>query len=205
MAQKGFYFDSTRCTGCTTCELACKDYKNLDTPLRLRKVLDIEGGDWTADEDNAWVTSGFVYHISAACNHCDMPACVAICPVGAIAKNDDNGLVTIDAEICIGCGSCLQGCPYNAPKLTVDNIAVKCDGCFDRVSEDKMPICVESCPLRALEFGDIEELRSLYGDTVDIEPLASSRETSPNLVVKTPSFMADFGSESSLVNELETL
>jgi anaerobic dimethyl sulfoxide reductase subunit B (iron-sulfur subunit) len=185
MAQNGFYFDSSRCTGCKTCELACKDYKDLGTEILFRKIYDYEGGEWTQGADGTWSTSAFAYHVSLACNHCAMPACLAVCPVEAIVKDGDNGLVTIDAELCIGCGSCLTACPYEAPKLDAATTKVrKCDGCFDRVAEGRQPICVEACPLRALEFDDLELLRSKYGDLAQVPPLPDPNQTAPSLVIK---------------------
>jgi anaerobic dimethyl sulfoxide reductase subunit B (iron-sulfur subunit) len=185
MAQNGFYFDCSRCTGCKTCELACKDYKDLGPEILFRKVYDFEGGEWTQGEGGAWTTTSFAYHVSAACNHCIAPACVAVCPVEAILRDEDTSLVYIDAEICIGCGSCVTACPYEVPKMDeTAKIAKKCDGCLDRVKEDKKPICVEACPLRALEFDDIEKLRSSYGDLAQIPPLPDPSQTAPNVVIK---------------------
>jgi anaerobic dimethyl sulfoxide reductase subunit B (iron-sulfur subunit) len=205
MAQYGFYFDCTRCTGCKTCELACKDYKDLDTEILFRKIYDYEGGEWTQGDNDTWTTSTFVYHVSEACNHCVMPACLAVCPVDAIVKDGDNGLVAIDAELCIGCGSCVTACPYAVPKMDAEaQQARKCDGCFDRLAEDKQPICVEACPLRALEFGDIEALRSKYGDLAQVPPLADPDQTAPSLVIKScPAVEGPALSTGFVANELE--
>ena len=120
-------------------------------------------------------------------NHCDNPACIAACQAGAIAKDPDTGLVSIDAELCDGCGSCALACPCGAPRLDGEKgVCVKCDGCADRVAAGLAPVCVEACPLRALEFGDVEELRAKYGETAAIAPLPDASATSPSLVVKPP-------------------
>ena len=87
MTQYGFYFDSTRCTGCKTCEMACKDYKDLPATIAFRKVYDYEGGSWTDAGNGVYTTDTFAYHVSLACNHCAMPACMAKCPSGAIEKD----------------------------------------------------------------------------------------------------------------------
>jgi anaerobic dimethyl sulfoxide reductase subunit B (iron-sulfur subunit) len=185
MAQNGFYFDSSRCTGCKTCELACKDYKDLGVEILFRKIYDYEGGGWTQAADGTWSTDAFAYHVSEACNHCAVPACLAVCPVEAISKDSDSGLVLIDEELCIGCASCVSACPYAAPKMDeATTKARKCDGCFDRVAEGRQPICVEACPLRALEFDDLEVLRSKYGDLAQIPPLPDPNQTSPSIVIK---------------------
>ncbi|MDR1185783.1 MAG: dimethylsulfoxide reductase subunit B [Coriobacteriales bacterium] len=186
----GFYFDGTRCIGCKTCELACKDYKNLSTAVTFRNVFEYSGGTWTINDDDTYSTDAFKYFTSVACNHCDMPACLAACPTGAISKSGDEGIVLIDEEICIGCGSCAAACPYHAPSLDDETTkGLKCDSCQDRRAEGKGPICVEACLTRAIEFGSIEELRSKYGNVDDVAPLPDPAQTQPNLIVR-PSTMA---------------
>ena len=183
MTQYGFFFDSTRCTGCRTCEMACKDYKDLSATIAFRKVYDYEGGAWSDVGDGTFTSDAFAYHVSLGCQHCAMPACMAKCPQGAIEKDTKTGLVHINQEKCTGVGACVETCPYNVP--IVDKAlgkGVKCDGCADRVAEGKSPICVEACPLRALEFGDIEELRAKHEGTVaGIAP--SPDETTPSIAI----------------------
>ena len=115
MTQYGFYFDSTRCTGCRTCEMACKDYNDLPANYAFRRVFDYEGGDWKDNGDGTFEPTSWAYHVSMACNHCAMPACVANCPQGALEKDADTGLVSRDEEKCIGCGTCVKSCPYEVP------------------------------------------------------------------------------------------
>ena len=74
MTQYGFYFDSTRCTGCRTCEMACKDYNDLPANYAFRRVFDYEGGDWKDNGDGTFEPTSWAYHVSMACNHCAMPA-----------------------------------------------------------------------------------------------------------------------------------
>ncbi len=184
MTQHAFYFDSTRCTGCKTCEMACKDYKDLGRDTAFRKVYDYEGGAWEDAGDGCYTTTSYVYHISMSCNHCDEPACVHVCPTQAMHKDGETGLVSVDADKCIGCGYCHMACPYNAPK--VDRSAghsVKCDGCAERVAEGKRPICVEACPLRALDFGSVSEMAA-KGARGNIAPLPESSYTGPNIYIK---------------------
>ena len=185
MAQYGFLFDSTRCTGCRTCTLACKDYKDLDQSHAFRKVYDFEGGSTTAAEDGSVTSDVFMYHVSAACNHCAEPACLAACPAGAIVKDEGNGLVYINQDACAGARACIEACPYGVPIFFEDvKKANKCDGCRDRVAAGLRPICVESCPLRALDFGEIEELRAAHPDAVDaIAPLPAGDATGPSLCI----------------------
>jgi anaerobic dimethyl sulfoxide reductase subunit B (iron-sulfur subunit) len=175
----GFYFDATNCTECKTCQIACKDIKNLPTDINYRKVTSYEGGTYPTP---------WVYFISMACNHCDLPACLAVCPVNAIIKEDD-GTVVIDTSACIGCKSCITACPYGAPKFREElGIVDKCDACKEYRDKGENPACVDACPLRALYFGEVEELSAKYGAgatlTSDAAPLPSSDQTSPNLLIK---------------------
>ena len=120
-----------------------------------------------------------------ACQHCEMPACMSKCPSGAIEKDSKTGLVSINEEKCTGAGVCVETCPYNVPILDKDaKKGVKCDGCADRLTEGKNPICVDACPVRALEFGDIEELRSKHAGTVaGIAPMPSPDQTTPSIAI----------------------
>lgn len=206
MSQYGFYFNGPRCTGCKTCELACKDYHDLTPEIAFRNVYEYTGGTWSQD-GLLWSEDVYSYYISGACNHCDMPACMANCAQGAISKDQKTGIVAIDAEKCIGCGLCIESCPYGAPKLDEEkSIAVKCDMCAGRVAEGLVPICVEACPLRALEFGEIEELRSKYGDVAAVAPLPDSSKTNPNVVMTEPRHSKPVGDETgALANAIEVV
>jgi DMSO reductase iron-sulfur subunit len=135
-----------------------------------------------ADGD-AWRHDVFAYYISIACNHCDDPICQQVCPSGAMRKQPD-GFVALDSDRCIGCGSCAFACPYKAPSFSHELRAMrKCDGCRTRVAAGLDPICVESCPMRALGFGRIEDLRFEFGLERDVAPLPSSDYTKPNIVI----------------------
>ena len=205
MAQYGFHYDGTRCTGCKTCMLACKDYHNLSGDVAFRQVYEYGNGEWEKDAAGAWSCTTQVYYLSEACNHCDSPACFAACSQGAIVKDEDTGLVYIDEEKCVNCGACAEACPYGIPKADAEKgVYVKCDGCKDRVAQGKKPICVEACPLRALDFGDIEQLRSDFGDVAAIAPLPDSSATRPNIVITPPAAAcADVAGDGAVLNRCE--
>lgn len=121
---------------------------------------------------------------SQVVGHCDDPACTKVCPSGAMHKRED-GFVVVDEDVCIGCRYCHMACPYGAPQYNAEKgHMTKCDGCYSRVAEGKQPICVESCPLRALEFGPIEELRQKHGTLAAVAPLPRAHFTKPNIVIK---------------------
>lgn len=207
MTQYGFYYDATRCTGCKTCVLACKDYKDLDETVSFRNVIEYGGGTWNDNGDGTWSTDTYAYFVSVACNHCDNPACVAACPASSMVKEEDTGIVHNDPTTCIGCGSCVEACPYGAPKVDATlGVSVKCDMCMSRVLEGKQPICVEACSTRALEFGPIEELRAAHGEesVYELAPLPSADVTGPNLLIKPPANAKEVGDGTgSIINTID--
>lgn len=127
MKQYGFYVDSSRCSGCKTCQVSCKDNKDLDVGPKLRRVYEYGGGSWVK-EGESWHHDTFTYYLSIACNHCDEPVCVSGCPTGAMHKRKEDGLVVVDDSVCVGCRYCEMRCPYGAPQFdTQANVMRKCD------------------------------------------------------------------------------
>ncbi|MEC4728659.1 dimethylsulfoxide reductase subunit B [Shewanella sp. D64] len=184
--QYGFYFNAAKCSGCKTCHVSCKDRSDLSIGQNWRRVYEYEGGNWQELADGTFENNAFAYYMSVGCNHCNEPVCVKACPTGAMYKRREDGLVHIATELCIGCNSCAQACPYDAPQLDQNKkVMTKCDGCSDRLAEGKKPSCVESCPLRALDFDTMENLQARYGDgDGHIAPLPPESITSPNLIIK---------------------
>lgn len=205
MAQYGFYFDATRCTGCKTCEAACRDYHDLPLALSYRHVYELEGGSWSQAADGTWTTDSYTYYTSFACSHCTNPACTHVCPTGAMHKDDD-GIVSVDTHRCIGCGYCELACPYGNPHVNREKgHSVKCDGCAERVAAGEKPVCVEACPARALDFGTIEEMAKL-GERGNIAPLPEPTYTKPNLYIKASADALPAGDENGkVVNPLEVM
>ena len=129
--------------------------------MAFRMVIDYEGGSWQPDVDGTFSQDAFAYHVSISCNHCNNPVCTRVCPTGAMHK-DELGLVWPDATKCIGCGYCTMACPYHAPHIDARlKRSSKCDGCRDRLVDGEQPVCVEACPLRALEFGLTSDLSAV--------------------------------------------
>lgn len=183
MAQVAFFFDGTRCTGCKTCVIACKDAHDLDVGETYRRVYEYTGGQTHKDDRGVCTTTCFSYYVSLACCHCSNPACVKVCPTGAMSKDAQTGLVNANPKICIGCGYCHLACPYDAPK--VDRTAghsAKCDGCAQRLAQGLAPVCVEACPSRALSYGIPSDFEA-RGARANIAPLPNVEQTMPNLFV----------------------
>lgn len=182
--QLGFYFNADVCVGCKACQLACKDKNDLPVGVIWRRVIEYESGSWTPSGSIMVPQEIFGYFTSIACNHCENAICMDACPAGAITKTD-KGIVLINEDKCIGCRYCEWVCPYAGPQYNHETGAMtKCDFCYDLQAAGKNPACVDACPMRALEFGDIEELRAKYGDVVELEPLPRRDITSPALVIK---------------------
>ncbi|MBM3297294.1 MAG: dimethylsulfoxide reductase subunit B [Candidatus Aminicenantes bacterium] len=181
--QYAFFFDASACTGCKACQLACKDKNDLGPGLLWRRVYEVSGGAWRR-EGEAWTPDIAAYNVSLACNHCLNPSCVDSCPTGAVWKRAD-GLVFIDGEKCIGCRYCEWACPYGAVRFdAAAHRATKCDFCSDLVGAGEKPACVAACPARALDCGDFEELKKIYGEENAIFPLPDPSLTEPALILK---------------------
>lgn len=172
MAKQGFYFNMAACIGCRTCQVACKDKNDNEIGVIFRHLLDYEVGEYP---------SVAAYHYSATCNHCESPACVANCSTGALYIDDEDGTVQYDDSKCDGCQACVTACPYCIPQYIESlNVVRKCDACKALRANGEQPACVAACPMRALEFGPVDELAAAHPDAVkDITILPDSETTKP--------------------------
>jgi anaerobic dimethyl sulfoxide reductase subunit B (iron-sulfur subunit) len=166
--QYGFYYDSTRCVQCRTCEVACKGTHNIEPGVQWRRVIET----WKGAYPN--VTRVF---FSLACMHCEKPACVAICPTGAITKRTRDGIVVVDRDKCNGCRDCFSACPFGVPQFGADGIMQKCDFCLETGAG---PVCVASCPSDALKFGALDDLLEM---TTVKNVRRMSGATGPSIIV----------------------
>lgn len=151
MGQLGFFIDATRCIKCFACEIACQQWHELKAGTYLRRQV------------HEFCEGSFPYvartFLSLSCMHCAQPACVGVCPVGAITKREEDGLVVGNSHLCIGCRSCALACPFDVPRYTDAKLMDKCDGCISLgVFADDGPRCVQTCPTQALHFGPIEAM-----------------------------------------------
>jgi Fe-S-cluster-containing dehydrogenase component len=106
-------------------------------------------------------------HFPKSCLHCENPPCVPVCPTGASYKREDNGVVLVDYDKCIGCKYCSWACPYGAREYDEQNrVMKKCTLCIDRITDqnlpesERKPACVLACPTSARIFGDVHDPES---------------------------------------------
>lgn len=182
MVQIGFYFDQSRCIGCYTCSVACKDWHDINAgPINWRQVKIIEKGKFP---------NPFLVYLSYSCNHCENPPCIQVCPGNAIIKIENNGVVIVDYKKCLGTNNCDQNClhvcPWNCPQFGLEANAKmqKCDLCYNRLKIEKKPICVEACPMYALDSGPMEELREKYGGCNEAQGFIYSKKFNPSVIFK---------------------
>jgi molybdopterin-containing oxidoreductase family iron-sulfur binding subunit len=187
-----------RCIGCDACTVACKQQNGTGPGVFWRKVVKVENGTYP--------TARYVF-TPLLCNQCDKPPCANVCPVGA-TKKQANGIVNVDADKCIGCRYCQSACPYGAryfvssnskgyfpgkgltpyekavyPKNQVGTVG-KCNFCEGRLTQGQPPACVQTCPARALTFGDLDDPNSDVSKLVaarNAQPLKPEAGTKPNV------------------------
>jgi len=170
-----FIVNITRCIGCGSCCVADKrEYNVPDGYYRTwveRYIKDFDGNVYV-DCPNGGL-DGYqtpradipgkvrdTFFVPKLCNMCKKPSCVQVCPVGATFKTPD-GFVLVDKERCVGCGYCIQACPYSVRFLNpVTHTADKCTWCYHRVRKGLLPACVNVCPANARKFGDLNDPES---------------------------------------------
>ena len=198
-----FLFDSSFCTGCKTCQAACKDKNQLPAGILWRRVYEISAGSWQKDE-NAWTTDVYAYNISMSCNHCEHPKCAGVCPTNAYSIRL-NGIVHLDMTRCVGCGYCNWACPYGAPQFNqLTGRMTKCDFCEDYLEQGKPPACVAACPMRCLEIVDLPDLGSQTEFTQEVAPLPDPTPRNPRFLIKPhPALSRSSTGDPQIVNQEE--
>jgi Fe-S-cluster-containing dehydrogenase component len=155
--------DITLCEGCQECEFACAEEYSLPTPKNddypdtsIERKLTPE--KYTVI--NAVETSVGEVYTKRQCMHCAQPACASACLTKAMEKQVE-GPITWNEDKCMGCRYCMISCPFDVPQFEYDSNnpkISKCQMCFDRIKDGKVPACVEACPAGALIFGKRSEL-----------------------------------------------
>ena len=172
----GFVIDTKRCIGCHTCAVACKIENNLPEGNWWNRIL-TDGGE-VIDTPSGSFPNATMSYVPVMCQHCENPACVKACPVGATYKDYDTGIVRQDADQCIGCRMCIAACPYTGirsfnweePKFSLDfsmgdaevpahqkHTVEKCTMCYHRLARNEEPACIKTCLARARVWGDFSD------------------------------------------------
>lgn len=166
--QRTFLIDLTKCTGCRACQVACKQWNQMEAEetsffngegyqnpaaLSERTLTAVAFRDYWHENKNE-----FAFY-KAMCMHCNDPACVSVCPVSAFIKTPE-GPVIYDSKRCIGCRFCMIACPFGVPKYQWSKtlpLVVKCSGCYSRIREGLIPACAKACPT-AISYGSRKEM-----------------------------------------------
>jgi len=175
----GMLYDSTLCIGCKACVYACKDANGMPPEVNAPQ-REWNGGEWDSPLDISGKTlnvikiyregeaqhkdkekNGFAF-MKRHCLHCLDPSCVSVCPVSAMRKNPETGVVTHDPDACIGCRYCVVSCPFSVPQFQYDTPfprIQKCQLCSHLQAKGGIPACCDVCPTGASLFGEVKDLR----------------------------------------------
>ena len=178
----GVLVDITVCIGCRSCEWACKKAHDLPTEkFDSYKDRSVYENKRRPDEHALTVVNEYgnpknpllPTDVKVQCMHCEKPACVSACIVGAFTKHPD-GPVTWDSDKCIGCRYCMVACPFQVPSFEYSKALqpkiMKCDFCFERTKEGMLPACVEICPTETLVYGKRRELIDIAKQRIKRQP-----------------------------------
>ena len=168
----GFLVDTTKCTGAGKCLTACRienDVPEGQSRTWVERYVHYKDGRVEVDlvPETGYADSGGVqpdpddvlraYFVPKLCNQCVDAPCNQVCPVHASIKSPE-GIELVDADRCIGCGYCVQACPYGIRFMNHDTgVADKCNWCYHRIMRDEQPACVEACPTGARVFGRLDD------------------------------------------------
>ena len=171
MAEKAILFDSSKCTACRGCQVACKQWWGLEAETTTNRGTyenppDLSADTWvkiTFNEIDSNKNGGLEWIFTRrSCMHCTDAACVKVCPTGALFHHP-SGVVAYNKDLCSGCGYCVEFCPFDVPRAKGNDIIGirkidKCIMCGDRIANGYEPACVKTCPTGALTFGDRQEM-----------------------------------------------
>lgn len=152
MSHNCIVVDLDRCIGCYSCEINCKVENDIALGEQWNKVVDRGPYGTFPNLEEYW--------LPVMCQQCENAPCIEVCPTGA-SYRDEDGVVLIDTELCIGCQSCMMACPYGVRSLnTAENVVEKCTLCRHLVDEGKEPACVAKCCGECRYYGDLDDPES---------------------------------------------
>ena len=167
----GLVIDLDICVGCHACAVNCKEWNTggHSAPLTDFEPLGKEpSGVWLNRVHGYEIIPekptepGRTVYFPKSCMHCEDAPCVTVCPTGASYKREEDGIVLVNADLCMGCKLCSWACPYGAREYDEDaGVMKKCTLCIDRIynenipEQQRLPACVSTCPAGARHFGDL--------------------------------------------------
>jgi len=170
----GLVIDLDTCVGCHACVISCKEWNtsNYGVPLSDINAYGAEPSGTFLNRVHTYEAKSTgcnaqTVHFPKSCLHCEDAPCVTVCPTGASYKRQEDGIVLVNEDRCIGCSLCAWACPYGAREMdAVAGVMKKCTLCVDRIynenipEEDRIPACVRTCPAGARHFGDFADPES---------------------------------------------
>jgi formate dehydrogenase iron-sulfur subunit len=167
---KGMFVDTSVCTGCKACQVACKEWNELAaekphfTGDSYDNTVSLSALNWRhvkfVEQFSPDRTQGRWLFMSDSCKHCVQAGCLEACPVNAIVRREDTGNVFILQDKCIGCRYCVAACPFGVISYSdVTKTVHKCTLCDDRIHSGLGTACAKACPTGSIEFGDVDQLR----------------------------------------------
>lgn len=177
----GMLTDITRCMGCRRCEAACAEANNLPSPeisiedkSVFEKKRNPDAKTYTVVNryyEERWL--GEPEYRKIQCNHCEEPACVSACLVGALKKSPE-GPVIYNEKVCIGCRYCIISCPFYIPNYEYTNAfhpkVQKCFMCYHKITKGEVPACSGVCPVEAITFGKRSQLIKIARERIKSNP-----------------------------------
>ncbi|MFH1612492.1 MAG: 4Fe-4S dicluster domain-containing protein [bacterium] len=179
--KKAMLIDTSKCTGCRGCQIACKQWNQLPAEKTYcsgtyENPSHITGNTWTKiafiENENNGDFKWFFY--KQQCMQCEEASCVNVCPAKAVKETQIGSTyideaILIDKNICVGCKNCVVACPFQFCGFSEEKgIVMKCTFCIDRVLQGLKPACIKSCISGALQFEDRDKILDIGKKRIEI-------------------------------------
>ena len=167
MSAYALVLNEARCIQCHACEIHCQTWNGLPPDLALGR-LQARAPHRIPQQDTGQQRPVRLRSLFLACQHCDDPWCVRVCPTMAMRRRSRDGIVYVETGLCVGCRACAMACPWRIPQWNhQQEVTIKCDMCRSRLDAALVPACVAGCTAKAL---------SLVSDTAILDRLRQERE-----------------------------
>jgi formate dehydrogenase iron-sulfur subunit len=187
---KSFFIDTTLCTACRACQVACKQWHDLpaeETENRgtYENPADLSFDTYKLVRMREEVIGGKLKWLffPEQCRHCVEAPCLDTAgDASAIYRDAETGAIIFTANTKgMNVDEITESCPYHIPRKGPDGTLAKCDMCLDRVHNGLLPACVKTCPTGAMNFGEREKMVALANSRLSIV-----KKTNPNVALLDP-------------------